>query len=302
MRQIELSGTGVRTSVLGFGTAVFGARLGSRARRRLLDTAFDAGVTHLDTAPLYGDGTAEDSVGAFLAGRRDRLTVAAKIGLLAPPGGAARRFARAAARRAGANVAEARRLTGAEGRASLESTLRRLRTDHVDLLLLHECRHDDPALDELRALAESAVAAGRARATGIATDVDSTRALLAAGSPFPAVVQVADSVIDGGDATGLALGRGLVVHSVLARDLARVHAHVSASEARSRAWRDASGVDDTPAALAPLLLRATVDSNPGAVVLFASREPEHVRANAAIEAVEQRAVDELRRVLVELRK
>lgn len=37
MRQIELSGTGVRTSVLGFGTAVFGARLGSRARRRLLE-------------------------------------------------------------------------------------------------------------------------------------------------------------------------------------------------------------------------------------------------------------------------
>src|SRR5437016_2448623 len=99
MRTVEITGTGIRTSVLGYGTAHFGLSLGETDRQRLLAAALDAGIAHFDTAPLYGDGTAEESLGRFLAKRRDEVSVTTKVGLLPPPGGTARRTARAAARR-----------------------------------------------------------------------------------------------------------------------------------------------------------------------------------------------------------
>jgi D-threo-aldose 1-dehydrogenase len=241
VREVELGGSGVRTSALGLGTAGFGARLTERARRRLLDAAFAAGIRHLDSAPLYGDGTAEASVGRFLRGKRDDVTVAAKVGLLPPPGG---RLA-PLARRVGAR---ARRIGPGEARASLERTLRALHTDRVDVLLLHECRADDPRLDDWRGFLEDAVAAGLARTTGIATDPVETARLLGGDGAFPQVVQVAAHTV------AVPPERGAVFHSVLT--------------GRSTAADPAE------------LLRAAVDSHPHAVALFSTRRPERIAANA----------------------
>jgi aryl-alcohol dehydrogenase-like predicted oxidoreductase len=299
MRQVQLPGTHITTSMLGFGTAAFGLRLDEHARRRLLETALDAGVTHLDTAPPYGDGTAEESVGRFLAGKRDRLTVTAKLGLLPPPGGSARRLLRSVGRRLpGISPAAAVRADGAAARSGLEATLRKLQTDHVDLLLLHECRPDDPALDDLQAVAEEAVSRGVARAVGIATDRSSSAALLARGGAFPAVVQAEGSLVDG--LRDPAPGRATILHSVLASDLHRVVGYLAAAEDRRRSWTEASGVP--AAAVAPLLLRAAADGNATGPVLFASRNPERIRVNATgAESADPAAVSALLELVAEVR-
>jgi aryl-alcohol dehydrogenase-like predicted oxidoreductase len=65
--------TDFTSSSFGFGTAYLGRRHGLRRGVRLLNTAFEEGITHFDTAPMYGPGLAERVVGRFLAGRRDDM-------------------------------------------------------------------------------------------------------------------------------------------------------------------------------------------------------------------------------------
>jgi len=59
-----------------------GAALTTSGRLRLLETAYDHGIHHFDTAPLYGQGLAESLLGRFARSRRDRLTITTKFGLL----------------------------------------------------------------------------------------------------------------------------------------------------------------------------------------------------------------------------
>ena len=70
-------------SRFGFGTSgIMGAALTSTGRLRLLETAFEEGITHFDTAPLYGHGLAESLLGRFARSRRDALTITTKFGLV----------------------------------------------------------------------------------------------------------------------------------------------------------------------------------------------------------------------------
>ena len=104
-----------------------------------LRTGIDLGMTHIDTAEMYGSGRVEEIVGEAVAGRRDEVFLATKV----LPSNATRR-----------GVIEA-----------CEQSLRRLRTDHVDLYLLHwPSRY--PLKDTIGGLAEL-VAAGKARAWGV---------------------------------------------------------------------------------------------------------------------------------------
>jgi aryl-alcohol dehydrogenase-like predicted oxidoreductase len=252
MTAVRLPGTGLVTSMLGYGTAGFGTSLSEGERQRLLAAALDAGVTHFDTAPLYGQGTAEASLGRFVASRRDQLTITTKIGFVPPPGGGLRRNARSVARRLGVpagRLAEPARASAADARRVLDESLRALRTDHVDLLLLHDVTAEE--LAALRPVAEDAVARGDALVCGLATDAATTRSALAAGETFPQVVQ-----LDAASAPEVPVGpeRALILHSVLAR-----------------ARRDS----------ATELLRAAIASNPSGPVLFSSRRVEHVRECAA---------------------
>ena len=77
--------SGLAVSRLGFGTAGLGRSLSRGERLRLLETAFDSGITYFDTAPLYGAGAAEEALGAFLRGAPDGVTVATKAGILPAP-------------------------------------------------------------------------------------------------------------------------------------------------------------------------------------------------------------------------
>jgi aryl-alcohol dehydrogenase-like predicted oxidoreductase len=149
MRRVTLGDTGIETSCLGFGCASLGSRVGEAAGLRALEAACDAGVSWFDLAPLYGAGRAEEIAGRFLKGRsRDAVQICSKVGLA--PGVAAGGLkaallpaARAAVqavpalrgllRRSGVQPAQALPLTPALLTGSLEASLRRLGTDHLDL-------------------------------------------------------------------------------------------------------------------------------------------------------------------------
>src|SRR5215472_15205928 len=84
MRRVELPGTGIETSCLGFGCASLGSRVSARQGLFALARAHEAGVSWFDIAPAYGAGEAEAIFSRFLAGRRERLSILTKVGL-APP-------------------------------------------------------------------------------------------------------------------------------------------------------------------------------------------------------------------------
>jgi len=121
---------------------------------RLLLAALDAGVTHFDTAALYGFGASETLVGRALAPHRQRFTLASKCGMTheASDGG----------------VQPGRVIDGRPEtiRATCEGSLRRLRTDVIDLYYLHRWDKQVPIEDSVGALADL-VRAGKIRAIGL---------------------------------------------------------------------------------------------------------------------------------------
>ncbi len=152
MRQFGTSGIGV--APVGFGTwPIGGARYGSSddaEALRALDAARDAGVTLFDTAPSYGAGHAEELLGRAMEGHRDRVTIVTKGGLIWDDG------SHVLGRRSDRDYLFAR----------LDESLRRLRTDHVDIYAIHWPDTDTP-LAETMPILEDVVRSGRARAIAV---------------------------------------------------------------------------------------------------------------------------------------
>ncbi|MFL1377521.1 MULTISPECIES: aldo/keto reductase [unclassified Nocardiopsis] len=144
MRLRTLGRTGLRVSDLFLGTMGFTT---TAEAARIIDRYTDAGGNVIDTAPVYGDS--EDLLGEVLHGtRRDRLVLATKFTLPADPDNPL----------TGGSHRKALRL-------SLEASLRRLRTDHIDLLWVHCHDPRTPVEETMRAL-DDAVRAGTVLYTG----------------------------------------------------------------------------------------------------------------------------------------
>jgi aryl-alcohol dehydrogenase-like predicted oxidoreductase len=143
----ELGDSGIEVSVLGLGCNNFGRRVDLAGTRRVVDAALDEGVTFLDTADIYGGaGASEELLGEALAGRRDRVVLATKFGMDMGDGAQWRGSAEYVRRAA-------------------EASLRRLRTDHVDVYWYHRPDGVTPIEETLGALDEL-VRAGKVRAIG----------------------------------------------------------------------------------------------------------------------------------------
>jgi D-threo-aldose 1-dehydrogenase len=209
METVALPGTELTPSRLAFGLGGLMGRMGRRQSLRLLEVALESGITHFDTARSYGYGEAESALGEFLVGRRDEVTVTTKLGIVPPRWpraiNAAKAIGRLPARRArllrpmlrrpAQAMVRPGRFDPAEARASLETSLRELRTEAVDVLLLHECRPPDLQTDGLLEFLEGAVREGKVRYFGVGTDLESTRYALSHHPEFTHVVQVAHSVV-----------------------------------------------------------------------------------------------------------
>jgi aryl-alcohol dehydrogenase-like predicted oxidoreductase len=146
MRYDLIGGTGLRVSELCLGAGTFGVESWGASREdaaRMLDLYTEAGGNFVDTANVYGAGRSEECVGELLTGRRDEFVLATKVSSMTRPGDV--------------NSAGNHRKNLV---ASLESSLRRLRTDHVDLLWLHTRDAFTPVEEVMRAL-DDLVRAGK---------------------------------------------------------------------------------------------------------------------------------------------
>ena len=151
MRYRSLGNSGLVVSVAGLGGNNFGRRLDIGATRVVVDAAMDAGITLLDTADSYGAGRSEEILGEVLAGRRDQVVLATKFGH----------------RSADLGYGPAAGAKGGRGyiMRAVEQSLRRLRTDYIDLYQIHTPDLATPIEETLAALSEL-VARGMVRYLG----------------------------------------------------------------------------------------------------------------------------------------
>jgi aryl-alcohol dehydrogenase-like predicted oxidoreductase len=174
----------LQISELGFGCAAIGGSVSRRHSLRALSTAFEAGITLYDTARSYGYGTSERILGDFLVGRRDRVVVCTKFGILPEGVGGwkqrlkpAAQFAlqafpqlRPALRRQARNQIQPAHFSVDALQASLETSLHELRTDYVDILLMHAAPISTVYQEDLLQALERLVESGKVRLAGISGD------------------------------------------------------------------------------------------------------------------------------------
>jgi aryl-alcohol dehydrogenase-like predicted oxidoreductase len=175
-----------------------------------MGAAWDAGITLFDTARSYGYGEAEGLLGEFLAGRRQQAVIATKFGILPErqqgwkqvakplvrgllklaPG------ARSMVRRGVATQLTPGQFTVPVLRASLEESLRRLRTEYVDVLFLHAAPASALQQDDLMAELERVVAEGKVRVAGLSGEPEAVGQALGLAVPVIGAMQFPANVFD----------------------------------------------------------------------------------------------------------
>lgn len=276
----------LHVSEIGLGCNNFGGRLDLAATRAVVDAAIDAGVTFLDTANVYGGTKSEAFLGQVLEGRRNQVVLATKFGFPSDD--------------------EARGGHPDAIRPALEISLKRLRTDHVDLYQLHRPDPAVPVADTLGALGEL-VDAGMTRAVGCshftAAQLDEAEAA-SAGVRFVSVQneysmvhrQPEDGVLDACERLGLgflpyfplasglltgkyrrgaALPEGTRITGTPRQETLLTDANLDLVE-RLVGWCADQGVELIDLAFAYLLAEPAVSS-----VIAGATKPEQVRRNAA---------------------
>jgi L-galactose dehydrogenase len=126
MEYRTLGRTGLRLSVLGFGAATLGNEYGeiqAAEGERAVHAAIDHGINFFDTSPYYGRTLSEERLGIALAGKRDKVVLCTKCG----------RYGKDSFDFSASRIA-----------ASIDESLRRLRTDRVDMLIAHDIEFSDP--------------------------------------------------------------------------------------------------------------------------------------------------------------
>jgi len=132
----------LNASLVGIGCNNFGWRIDSSGTAAVVNAALDAGINFFDTADCYGAGQSEEFLGAALQGKRNKAIIATKFGIKMGEGkeGARPEYVREA----------------------LDASLRRLKTDRIDLYQIHRPDPKTPIEDTLGAL-NDAVKSGKVR-------------------------------------------------------------------------------------------------------------------------------------------
>ena len=296
MRTRRLGPSDLDVPVVGLGCNNFGGRIDEDASRAVIDAALDAGVTFFDTADVYGNrGGSEEIIGRALEGRRDRIVLATKFGHDLGDGETAR-GARPYIRRA------------------IEDSLRRLRTDRIDLYQYHRPDGVTPLEETLGALHEL-VEEGKVRAIGssnfTAAMVEEAHGIAAERGQTPFATEQSQYSWLRRDAeeellpTCARLGVGFIPYFPLASGLltgkyrkgepppegTRLHGR-EIDEAdldrvdRLRAYTEARGISLLDVAIGGLLAQPGV-----ACVITGATKPDQIRANAAAGDWEPTAAD-----------
>jgi aryl-alcohol dehydrogenase-like predicted oxidoreductase len=142
----QLGHCGLEVSEVGLGCNNFGRRVDFETTRAVVDEALTQGIAFFDTADIYGGGKSEEFLGHALAGRRDDVVLATKFGM---------------------DMGDGKGPRGSPDyiRQAVENSLRRLRTDVIDVYWYHEPDGVTPISETLQAL-DDLVRAGSVRAIG----------------------------------------------------------------------------------------------------------------------------------------
>jgi aryl-alcohol dehydrogenase-like predicted oxidoreductase len=298
MRRVEFAPLARIMSAIGFGCASLGSRVDGKRGTAALARAYDAGVTWYDVAPSYGDGHAEILLGKFLAGKRSQVAVCTKVGIVPGRVSLAMRIIKPVVRKAIVLRPDFRKhvtsfrppaqrveLTGSFIEFSIVERLRRLQTDYLDVLALHEATIDDVQRDDVLRALDNVISKGYARAISLAGDLDVALAAVVLSERFR-VIQFANNLF----APNVALAKqqlpanravGFVTHGVYGHDGSLdALAAMIAKQADKRALMDCMGYCDTPRkASAAFLLDFALASNPEGVVLLSMYQPQHFSFN-----------------------
>jgi D-threo-aldose 1-dehydrogenase len=296
MEQIALGDAGRTTTRLGFGCSSLMGAMGRRASLAILESAYEAGIRHFDVAPMYGYGEAEACLGEFLQHHRDQVTVTTKYGI--PPAknssliSLARRIAGpiaksipslkhrlAQAASAATRNPEQATFTPQQARASLERSLAALRTDHIDLWLLHEISAADLHDDALLSLLEQEVQRGTIGTFGIGSSSDKIPDLLVQHPDYCRNLQYEWSVLDPKTETTPS-SPFRIHHRALTENFRSLHRALSEDKQLCRHWSASTNADlSNQETLAHLMLKAALVMNPNSVILFSSKNPLHIQLN-----------------------
>ena len=293
-----------------------GAAFTNRGRLRLLEVAFEQGVHHFDTAPLYGHGQAEALLGKFSHRRRDAISITTKFGLLprqyptlmrplipigriinrrilipykqrpshkAPQGAVtwqampSRPVATPTAGSPTNSAAPPIPYTPSALRSQLEQSLRNLKTDHIDYYLLHECQAQYLNQPFLDCL-DDLVREGKIRHYGIGSGRWQSRRILESYPSKPWAVQIPDGLSDLDTNWFAQQGRPpLFTHSSLRLSLAN---GTNAGQSIVHQWAKLTHQDpNRPELLGEMLLTIALIKNLNGCVIFSSRHDHHIRTN-----------------------
>jgi aryl-alcohol dehydrogenase-like predicted oxidoreductase len=280
-------GSGLQTSVIGLGCNNFGRRIDLDGTRAVVDEALERGITFFDTANTYGRGQSEEHLGEVLQGRRGEVVLATKFGM---------------------DMGDGKGPRGSRDyiRQAVEASLRRLRTDVIDVYWYHKPDGQTPIAETLETLDEL-VRAGTVRAIGASNfdaaqieeaDVTARERGL---TPFTAIQneysllerEAEDDALPVCERLGLGfvpffpLASGLLTGKYRPGEAGPEGARLSGRDriateeqfgliAALQEYADTHGVSLLDVALGALLANETVSS-----VIAGATRPEQVRANAA---------------------
>jgi D-threo-aldose 1-dehydrogenase len=309
MQTIPLAHTNRHTTRLGFGCGSLMGAMNRRDSLRLLETAYDAGIRHFDVAPRYGYGEAESCLGEFLERHRGQITVTTKYGIfpakrtslitlgrqIAGPiikkiPTLKQRLARVA--KATTRNSERPSFTATQAKASLDHSLLALRTDHIDLWLLHEVSASDLQDDSLLDLLEAEVKKGTIGTFGIGSSADKIPTLLAERPAYCRTLQYEWSILDSRipdsripDAPIQSNEPFCLHHRALTSNFRALHATLVKNKSLCQSWSASTNTDlSHPEALARLMLKAALVMNPSSIILFSSKNPTHIQSNVELAA------------------
>jgi aryl-alcohol dehydrogenase-like predicted oxidoreductase len=291
MRTVRVDALDNDFSVLGFGCASLGSMVSASAGLRAIDLALHLGVNWFDVAPNYGGGNAEILLGEALRVNRRSVAICTKISVLPPFQNPIPPFLRPAARwmmkaaPIGWQAARSRRRLRAERprldaafiERSLIASLKRLQTDYVDVVALHDPDVSESTAPDIIEALERVLEKGYARTAAIAGSLDAVIEGVSKSDLFR-VVQIRDGF----------LTRARVVERIMCtpnrNPLVVTHGAFSDLYLEKRARRMLAESGHSRAEFSQRALNFALSKNPNGIVVASMFSLDHIRANCGVSA------------------
>ena len=281
---------------IGYGTTSLMAVQSGQERLQLLECAYEAGIRHFDTAPYYGYGEAERVLGEFLREKRNQVTVTTKFGIQ-PPSVVRNRFVNQLARKIlgvapslrsllsqkAQNLSKTGSFSAEAARKSLEQSLKSLRTDRIDLYLLHEPSLTDAASPEIHDFLQDEVRRGTILAYGCGGEFPTIREIALNGLPTSQWLQFEDNVLAPHVREIRALGPNCITYRTFLKALPVVSEWLSANPSIRSEWDIQLNLKLMNEGVLPaLLLGLSMLANDEGIVLFSSSRCARIRDAARL--------------------